>query len=100
MVISASRSWRTVLPNTARNRETGMRSAIADRIAASRHAVPGAESHGHVYTAPYGVGLPTAGGIRWIRLWSPGQGTAMSVESSATLIGLYAQSSTHATSRK
>src|SRR5579871_217019 len=48
------------------------RRTMADRIVAMKQAVPDAVSQFKVKTAAYGASLGVTGGMRRMRLWSPG----------------------------
>src|ERR1700730_1803494 len=88
MVSSASSSCLTVFIKTRAKRATGILSTMAERSAANKQAVPGAESQLNVYGAPYGEGLDTTGGTRKMTLCSPGQVNNLLAKLSFTCRGL------------
>src|SRR5579859_7614437 len=100
MVSSGSIICLTVRMKTRPNRAGDMPSRRAERIAAKRQAVPGAESQAKLYIAAYGEGALATGGIWLIWLCNPGQAILMVCISSDVLIGLAAQSKTKTTSSK
>src|SRR5580704_16337978 len=100
MVTSGSIICLDVRRNTRPNRAGDMPSRRADRIAANKQAVPGAESQAKVYIAPYGDGTFTTGGIWLIWLCNAGQANFMVCNSRPALIGLAAHSKTKTTSRR
>src|SRR6266851_8049031 len=100
MVNSGSIICFTVRMNTRPNRAGDMPSSSAERIAANRQAVPGAESQLKLYIAPYGAGALATGGIWLIWLCNPGQASLTVCNSRDALIGLAAHSNTNTNSRR
>src|SRR5689334_15125292 len=98
MVTRASDSCFTVWDRTRPNARGVIPTHTADSKAASRHAVPEADSQFTVYIAAYPEGLATAGGMRSMVLCRPGHGKAAVTPFSRVCMGLYPHSSTNTTS--